>query len=346
MARSGRVTLSDIAERLNLTKVSVSKALRDHPDISSQTKERVKQLAQEMGYAPNWLARSLATDKTGTVGVIIPKIAHNFFADALSGINAVASANEYEIVLCVSEEKVDVEQRHLRTLLSMQVDGLLVSVSEETKAPHVFTAMQDQGMPLVFFDRVIDGVSASTVTVDDEGGAYQAVTHAIERGHRKIAHLGGPAHVGIGAKRRRGYERALRDYDISIREEWIVEGGFDELNGYRGFEALLEADVLPEAVFAVTFPVALGAADAMQQIDPSLLDRIQIYSFGQHGLNRFFAHPHVSVYQPAYELGRQAVTVLLDEIDDPDREPQHIELPTRIVEPERSVEPPYLRAAR
>lgn len=342
MARSERVTLSDIAERLGLTKVSISKALRDHPDISSQTKEQVKQLAKEMGYAPNRLARSLTTDKTGTVGVVVPKIAHNFFADALSGINAVASANEYEIILCVSEEKAEVEERHLRTLLSMQVDGLLVSVMEEARDPAVFTALQDQGMPLVFFDRVVESVGASTVTVDDEGGAYQAVTHAIEQGRRKVAHIGGYGHVGIGAKRRRGYERALRDHGIPVRDEWVVQGGFDEHNGYQGFESLVARDALPEAVFAVTFPVALGVADAMQQIDPALQEQIQIYSFGQHGLNRFFAYPHVSVYQPAHELGSTAFTLLLDEINDPDQPPRHVELPTRIIEPTLGMRPPYL----
>lgn len=342
MARSGRVTLSDIAERIGLTKVSISKALRDHPDISSQTKAQVKAIAREMGYTPNRLARSLTTDKTGTLGVIVPKIAHNFFADALAGINEVASANEYEIVLCVSEEKAVFERRHLRTLLSMQVDGLLVSVTEETKNPDVFTAVQRQGVPLVFFDRALDGVDASTVIVDDEGGAYQAVEHAIQRGYRDIAHVGGFSHVNIGVRRRRGYERALRDHGLPVRDEWIVEGGFDEWHGYRGFEKLLEADALPDAIFAVTFPVALGVTDAMQQIDPSLQERIQIYSFGQHGLNRFFAYPHISVYQPSRELGKHAITMLLEEIEEPERKPRHTQLPTRIVEPAQGLQPPYL----
>lgn len=297
-----------------------------------------------MGYAPNRLARSLTTDKTETLGVVVPKIAHNFFADAIAGINEVASANEYEIVLCVSEEKADFERQHLRTLLSMQVDGLLVSISEETKDAEVFTALQSQGVPLVFFDRVIKGIGASTVTVDDEGGAYQVVEHAVQQGYRHIAHLSGFSHVGIGAKRQAGFERALRDYDLPVREEWIIEGGFDERHGYRGFERLLEADTLPEAVFAVTFPVALGMTDAMQHIDSSLQEDIQIYSFGQHGLNRFFAYPHISVYQPARELGKRGLELLLEHIDNPDQPPRHVELSTRIIEPTNGVKPSYLES--
>jgi len=345
MARSERVTLSDIAERMGLTKVSISKALRDHPDISSETKKRVKELAQKMGYAPNRLARSLTTDKTSTLGVVVPKIAHNFFADALAGINDVAFTNEYEIVLCVSEENADIEAQHLRTLLSMQVDGLLVSVSEETTDPEMFTTVQRQGMPLVFFDRVLDEAGSSTVTVDDEGGAYQVVEHAVRHGRRGIAHIGGFSHVDIGAKRRQGYERGLRNHDIPVRDEWIVEGGFDELHGHQGFEQLLEAETLPEAIFAVTFPVALGVTDAMRRIDPALQDEIQIYSFGQHELNRFFSHPHISVYQPARELGKQAIAILLEEIENPDQAPQHVELATQIIDSTDGAKPPYLNGA-
>ncbi len=345
MGQSERVTLSDIAERMGLTKVSISKALRDHPDISSHTKKRVKELAEKMGYAPNRLARSLTTDKTSTLGVIIPKIAHNFFADALAGINKVAFANGYEIVLCVSEEDAGFEAQHLRTLLSMQVDGLLVSVSEETEGAETFMNVQNQGIPLVFFDRVLGGVGASTVTVDDEGGAYQVVEHAIRHGCQDIAHIGGFSHVDIGAKRRKGYEQALRDHDIPVREEWIVEGGFGELHGYRGFEQLLEAEMLPKAIFAVTFPVALGVNDAMRRIDPALQDEIQMYSFGQHELNRFFSHPHISVHQPARELGKQAITILLEEIENPDRAPRHVELATKIIESADGARPPYLDEA-
>jgi LacI family transcriptional regulator len=342
MAQSERVTLEDIAERLDLTKVSISKALRGHPDISSETKERVEQTAREMGYAPNRWARSLSTDKTGTLGVIVPKISHNFFAGAIAGINDVASAHEYEIVLCVSEENATFERRHLRTLLSMQVEGLLVSVSEETKDPEVFTALQDQGVPLVFFDRVLKGIGASTVTVDDYEGAYQAVKHAIENDHRDIAHVGGFSHINIGQERRAGYEKALREYGIPVRDDWIVEGGFDESHGYQGFKALFEAGARPDAVFAVTFPVALGVADAMQQVDPSLQEDVQIYSFGQHGLNRFFQYSHISVYQPARNLGKKASAVLLDEIEDPNQDPRHVELDTDVIVPTSGMKPPYL----
>lgn len=343
MADSGRVTLSDIAERLGLTKVSISKALRDHPDISAETKERVRETAQEMGYTPNRVARSLSTNQSGTIGVVVPKIAHNFFADALGGINEIAAAQDYEIILCVSQESKALERRHLRTLLSMQVDGLLVSVSEETEDPSRFEEVSDEGVPLVFFDRAVDGVSASRVLVDDRSGAYQAVDHAIRNGHQRIAHLAGYSHVDIGRRRRSGYEAALADHGISGNDECVVEGGFGEEDGYRGTKHLLEGGTVPDAIFAVTFPVALGSADAIREADGVQESEIQMYSFGQPAQNRFFAYPHVSVYQPARTMGERAISLLLNAIEQPDGEPSKVVLPTKVVEAE-DVVPPYQKA--
>lgn len=345
MSDSTRVTLSDIAEHLDLTKVSISKALRDHPDIATETKKRVRETAQEMGYTPNRLARSLSTNKSGTVGVVIPKIAHNFFADALEGINTLASEQGYEIILCVSGESETAEQQHLRTLLSLQVDGLLVSVSQETESRAIFEDIMAEGVPLVFFDRVLDGVPASRVVVDDRSGAYEATEHAIQAGHRIVAHLAGLSHVAIGRERRAGYEDALDDHGVALEERYVVDGGFGEVDGYRGMKTLFARGVVPDAIFAVTFPVALGASDAIRERPDVSQDDIQVYSFGQHGLNRFFKYPHVSVQQPAHEVGRKAMSLLHDEIGDGESEPRELQISTRIVEP-AEIEPPYLDAEK
>lgn len=343
MSNSTRVTLSDIAEHLDLTKVSISKALRDHPDISTETKKRVRETAQEMGYTPNRLARSLSTNESGTIGVVIPKITHNFFADALEGINTIASEQGYEIILCVSGESEKTEEQHLRTLLSLQVDGLLVSVSQETESRAIFEEILAEGVPLVFFDRVLDGVSASRVVVDDKSGAYEATKHAIRSGHRTVAHLAGLSHVAIGRDRRAGYEDALNDHGMVLDNRFVVEGGFGEADGYRGMKTLFERGVMPDAIFAVTFPVALGAGDAIRERLDVSQDDIQVYSFGQHGLNRFFKYPHVSVQQQAQMMGRKAMSLVDKEIADGESEPTEVQISTRIVEPDE-IEPPYLDA--
>ena len=226
----------------------------------------------------------------------------------------------------------------------MQVDGFLISVSEETKDIDHFKEIKKQNIPLVFFDRSADGIDASSVTVDDEGGAYNATTHALKNGAQKIVHIGGYSHVTIGNDRRKGYERALKDHGIQPRDDWVIEGGFGEADGYRGATTMIERGIIPDAIFAVTFPVALGIDDALKERTPSIRENVHIYSFGQHGLNRFFEHPHTSIHQPAGELGSKAMSLLLDQINGRNSEPQQIQLSTEIVDSWESHPPYYLDA--
>lgn len=330
-----RVRLVDIAERLDITKVSVSKALRDHPDISKKTRELVKKTAVEMGYTPNLLARSLSAQKSFTLGVVVPKIAHTFFASVIDAIQARATEEGYGIVLAVSNENAALEQQHIERLMAMRVDGLLVSVSQETRDVSIYERVRKMHIPLVFFDRKLEGLPLSSVTVDDWGGAVQAVEYAIERGYRRIAHIAGTSDAGIGRQRRAGYEDALKKHDLPLRESWIIPGGFDEWHGYNAFIELLEQDDLPEVIFAVTFPVGLGVRGAMREHAPELLDEILIVAFGEGGLNEFYTYPYVCVRQPTDTMGALAVEILLEEVEaDEVLEPRHEVLETNIVTPD------------
>lgn len=327
-----RVRLADIAEQLNLSKVSVSKALRDHPDISKETRELVKRTAAEMGYLPNLLARSLSARRSYTLGVVVPRIAHTFMATVVDAIQETATQRGYGIVLAVSQERADLERQHIERLLAMRVDGLLVSVSQQEPSYEVYTRVRQMGVPLVFFDRAIEATGFSSVIVDDREGAYRAITYVIRKGYQKIAHVAGTSAVLIGRERRAGYEAALRDAGIAVRPEWIIEGGFDEWHGYYAFKQLLQRKELPEVIFAVTFPVELGIRAAMREVDPSLLERIQLIAFSEGGLNEFYVYPHICVRQPAREIGRRAVEILIEEIESENgREPRKIVLKTELI---------------
>ena len=327
-----RIRLIDIAERLNLTKVSVSKALRDHPDISDETRALVKKTASEMGYTPNLVARSLSSQRSHTLGVVVPKIAHTFFASVIDAIQHEATQRGYGIVLAVSNEDAALEQQHIERLLAMRVDGLLVSVSGQAPELSAYERVQAMHMPLVFFDRTIEDLPFSSVTVDDRGGAFAAVEHLIGQGVRHIAHVAGRPNVAIGRARRAGYEEALRKHGLPLHDPWIVEGGFDEGHGYDAFLKILRMDRLPEAVFAVTFPVGLGVYGAMREHAPELIDTLQIVTFGGGGLNEFYMFPHLCVRQPTDVMGRRAVQLLLDEIEG-DAKPTQEVLQTELVFP-------------
>jgi LacI family transcriptional regulator len=283
-----------------------------------------------MGYSPNLLARSLSSQKTNTLGVVVPKIAHTFFATAIQAIQAEATRRGYGIVLAVSNERSDLECEHIERLLAMRVDGLLISVSQQTPDLEIYEQIRTMRIPLVFFDRRIEELPFSCVIVDDFGGAKRAVERMIEKGYRRIAHIAGSLRTEIGRTRCDGYRQALANHGIPINEEWIIDGGFDEWHGYRAAKHLLAGDEPPEVIFAVTFPVGLGVRAAVRDSDSVTLDDLQIVSFGVGGFDEFFLYPHFCIRQPTDEMGRQAVKLLLEEVDalDAGHEPPK---PTKIV---------------
>jgi LacI family transcriptional regulator len=333
MKRKFQITLDDIAEKVNVSKVTVSKALRGHPDISSETKEKIKQVARDLGYIPNFMARNLSSNSSRTIGVIVPKIAHSFFSNVIEAIYDSAFEQNYEIILTVSQENVERELRHVRSLLSMRVDGLIISVSQQTKDDSIFQKIKKMDIPLTFMDRVINLDGFNCVVADDQGGAFSAVEQAIKIGYRKIAHFAGYPHINIGKERLAGYESAMKKHGLPIRPEWVVSGGFSEEDGTRGFKALYDSGDLPEVIFAVTFPVAMGIYRAAQQYGLNIPNDIDIISFGNSdGLNRFLSPPMSYVEQPTVELGRKALELTIESIKQKNKgAPQIIRLPTKLV---------------
>jgi len=326
------ITLKDIAEELKLSKVSVSKALRDHPDIGPETKQIVRETAERLGYVPNYIARNLSSNQSRTIGLVVPKIAHHFFASAIETIYQTAFENNYEIIMTVSQENAEYELLHLQTLLSMRVDGLLISLTEQTDDASIFETVKKQGIPLVFFDRVVEGVGFSTVTADDEKGTYDAISQIINSGYTKIAHLAGYDFTSIGNKRLNGFQKAMSDNGLETPDSWIIKTGFSEEDGYKGFMKLFRSGKLPEVIYAVTYPVALGVILAAQEAGISIPNDMQVVSFGGSIYNRF-VNPSISyIDQPSEEIGRKATELLLHEIKNPEqKEKRHIVVPTEFV---------------
>jgi LacI family transcriptional regulator len=333
MPRKGfQVTLDDIAEKIKVSKVTVSKALRGHPDISIETARKIKKLARELGYYPNFMARNLSSRRSNTIGVVIPKIAHFFFSSVIEAIYDAAFERNYEIILTVSQENAERELKHINSLLSMRVDGLIISVSEMTRDYSIFRTVKEMGIPITFMDRVVGIKGFNTVVADDKGGAFAATEQAIKVGYRKVGHLAGYQHINIGKQRYLGFEAAMKQYNVPIRREWVVQGGFGESDGYAGFMKLHETGGLPDFVFAVTFPVALGVYRAAGELGLKIPDDIDIIGFGNSGLNQFLSPPMSYVEQPTTELGRKSVELTLQNIQQGEKfVPQHITLPTKLV---------------
>ncbi len=310
-----QITLNDIAQKLNVSSVTVSKALRDHPDISREMIKQVKKLAEELGYSPNYMARNLSARKSNMIGVVVPKVAHHFFSSIIEHIYDYAFANNYEIILTVSQENIEREKKHIQTLLSMRVDGIIISISQKTNDFEIFNTVKGRGVPLVFMDRIPDLEGFNTVAVDDRGGAYKLIQYAIDLGYRKIGHFAGYTHINIGRERLNGFKQAMVDNGIEINSDWIIEGEFGEKSGYDSFMKLYNEKNLPDLIFAVTYPVALGIYTAVKEVGLRIPEDVDIVCFGNSQMQNFLTPPLTCVNQPTEKLAVKSMEVLLDNID-------------------------------
>lgn len=310
-----RATITDIAKELGVSASTVSRALRDHPDISEATKEKVRGTAERLDYFPDSLARGFKNQRTNTIGVIVPEIQHHFFSSAISGIEELAYDAGYTLMVCQSNEDCEREKLNLRALVSNRVAGLLVSLSQSTTDISHFDILKKRKIPVVFFDRTHKDITDSQVIVDDYKGAYELVTHLVKRGYKRIAHIAGPGNILIGRERERGYLDALTDNGMKVDDKLIVRGGYRKRDGSRGIQKLLELADRPDAVFAVNDPVALGAFVVLKERGIKIPGEIALAGFSNNPLSSLIDPPLTTVDQASCQIGRSAVELLLEQIE-------------------------------
>lgn len=308
-------TITDIAKKLGISASTVSRALNDHPDISIETKKKVKKLAKELNYRPNPIARSLKSNRTTTIGVIVPEIKHDFFSSAISGIEQVAYSLGYTIILCQSNESYEREVVNTNLLLHHRVAGLIVSISQNTKQSDHFKDVVEKGVPLVFFDRTCEDIDTYKVVIDDMKSAYNAVSYLIKKGYKKIAHFGGPIGLDICKKRMQGYVEALTQNGLSVNNELIKYGGLHEQDGYDSMNYLLEKNIIPDAIFAVNDPVAIGAFQRIKEAGLRIPEDVAIVGFSNNKITSLVDPPLTTVNQPSFEMGKKAAEILINLIE-------------------------------
>jgi len=326
------ITITDLARRLNLSASTVSRALRDHPDISDGTRERVKKAADRANYQPNLIAQSLQNKRSNNIGVIVPEIRNSFFSTVIGGIEDLAYEAGYTIMVCQSNDTFEREIINTRALAANRVAGILVSTSQETTNFDHLKQIISQSVPIVLFDRVVEELAVPKVVVDDFKGAYRAVSHLIETGRTRIAHLTGANSLYVGRKRREGYEAALRDHGLPVRDDLIIRGGYHEEDGRHGASRLLAMNELPDGIFAINDPVALGAFLHLQDNRIRIPEQVGIVGFSDNPNASLIRPALTTVSQPAYEIGKTAASILLDILNgEMDRQDTTIMLETKLV---------------
>lgn len=315
--RSNQVTIKDLARELGISPSTVSRALKDHPDISAETKKAVTELANKLKYTPNSIALSLRQSKSNTIGVIIPEIVHFFFSTIISGIEDIAYAAGYSVIVSQSNESYEREVIDSKALFNNRVDGMLISLSRETTEFEHFKSIFDRGIPLVFFDRITEAIDCSKVIVDDFQGSFEATEHLIQQGYKRIAHLSGPKSLTISQERMEGYKAALKKHNIPFDEKIVLRGNAseDELVAKELTKNLLMSNDPPDAVFAINDIAALGAMLAAKDNNLKIPSEFGIVGFSNWRFTSLTDPPMTTINQPGFEMGQMAAKLLIEQIE-------------------------------
>ncbi|MFN5169432.1 MAG: LacI family DNA-binding transcriptional regulator [Cyclobacteriaceae bacterium] len=338
-----QVTIKDIARELGISPSTVSRALKDHPDISSETKKAVNALADKLNYQPNIVALSLRQKKTNTIGVIIPELVHFFFSTVISGIEDVAYEAGYSVIITQSNESFDREVTDLKALFNSRVDGMLLSISRETTNYDHIESIISKGVPIVFYDRMYNNPNTSKVIVDDYIGAKEAVNHLIDQGCKRIAHLQAAPNLLISEDRLRGYKDALREANLPYQDNYILQcpsGTLDEAE--KATRKLLALSPAPDAIFANNDMLAMGAMKAIKEKGLKIPGDVALMGFSNWFFSQLMDPPLSSVDQPGYEMGQEAARLLIRHIEMKDKDqgepqPETKVLKTRLIVRQSSI---------
>jgi LacI family transcriptional regulator len=308
------VNIKKLAQILNLSISAVSKALRDSHDISKETKEKVIALATELNYQPNPYASSLRKHKSKTIAVIIPEIANNYFTLAINGIESIAQEKNYHVLIYLTHEDFRKEIALTKYLHGGRVDGVLISVSSTTTDYTHLHQLQENGLPIVFFDRVCETFNTVKVTTDDYESSYLATKHLIDQGCKKIAHLAMSKNISIGDKRMKGYLQALTDHGRPVNEALIINCVNEEKRDFAFIKELL-ADQKPDGIFAAVEQFALGAYEACRDLKLEIPKDVKIICFSNLKTASLLNPSLTTITQPAFEIGKQAASILFKALD-------------------------------
>ena len=323
-------TMKDVARRADVSVATVSRVLTGSSNVSPQLSQRVQAAIEDLSYQPSRVARSLRTRTSHILGVIVSDIRNPFFTSLVRGIEDVAHANEYSLILCNTDQDPGKEELYIHVLIAEKVAGaIVVPIREDSTA---YTTFIDNGIPIVAVDRRLSALNVDTVLVDNVQGAYEAACHLIQRGCTPIGLIGGPLHTTTGRERLEGYKKALHQHGIEVDEDLIKIGDYKQASGYELACELLDLGEAPAAIFAANNMMTLGALQAIHDRGLNIPLDTALVGFGDMPWATVLDPALTTVAQPTRELGSAAVDVLLRRIANPDLEVVEIRLePTLMI---------------
>jgi DNA-binding LacI/PurR family transcriptional regulator len=308
-------TIKDIAKALNISVATVSRAMRDTYDVSKETREKVLEMATMLNYKPNLNAQGLVQRSTHNIGVVIPAITNYYFSTVITGIQEMAQQNGYNIILYLTNDSPEQELQLVRSLSLSSLDGILACVSSHGESYTHFQEIIDEGLPVVFFDRVSGGPDISKVMQDDYNGAFMAVEHLIQEGYRKIAHITGPKELFLTENRLNGYRDALKKHGMPVDERMILHSGFSQKAGEDDTARLFyNYPNSPDAIFAVNDRKAIGAILTLKKKNIEVGRSVGVIGFTNDPISEIISPTLSTVAEPAYQIGRTSCDLLIKHI--------------------------------
>lgn len=302
-------TLADIAKELGVSKMTISRAINNHPAINAETRERVLEMARRMNYQPNQHARALITNRSYLIGLIVPDLMHSYFAELARAIEVVVRPAGYKILICNTEEDAETELAEVEAL-RRRTDGLIIASAAPVEKARAYRKIMKEGAKIVLIDRHFEGLHCYAVTTDDIMVGMLATEHLIGLGHRRVGHLRG-ADVVVAANRFEGYKQALAKHKIRYDEKLVRNCGFFENDGYVAMRKWLAEGTVPPAVFAANDPAAIGAMHALDEAKVRVPEDTAIVGAGNIHYGDMLRVPLTTVTWDKTQMGQKAATLLL-----------------------------------
>jgi LacI family transcriptional regulator len=314
MKSSREVTIYDVAKALNISPSTVSRGLKDHPHIRNETKKRIRLTAREMGYRHNKFASNLRQNHTHTLGVIVPKLNSYFMATAIAGIEKITTQNGYNLVISQSQESGKKEISSISTLFNSRVDGLIVSLAFDTKNLDPFKIFFGKGIPVVFFDRVFECQDCTCIVIDNYKAGYEATSHLISQGCKRIVHLGGNLLRNVYSERLRGYRQAIVDSGLKYDKDLVLIGALDSQAGEDTAKQILKMKNRPDGVFTANDTSAVAIICELQLAGVKIPEDIAVVGFNNEPISKVIQPNLTTVHYPALEVGESAAATLINKL--------------------------------
>jgi LacI family transcriptional regulator len=315
MLKEKEITIYDLAKKLNISIATVSRALKDDPVVSKKTKKKIADLAQEMGYRSNNFARNLRNQKTNTIGVIIPRLNSYFMSTVIAGIESIANKEGYNLIISQSSESFDKEMASAKTMFNNRVDGVLVSLAYDTENLAHFNSFFKRHIPLIFFDRVVEDENSTNILIDNRKAAYEATTHLIKQGCKRIVHITATPKRNVYVDRLQGYKHALSDNDIPFKEDYVIISNLSQEAGAIAAQEILQMNPLPDAVFVANDNCAVGCMLALKHAGIKIPEDIAFVGFNNDPVSKVIEPNLTTINYPGYEMGEVAARNLINHLN-------------------------------